>query len=63
MESSIEDLIRTFTHDPVMISVKTGITSDNVEQDIVEFGGTHEKIEKLHDILNKEEVAKVIDLR
>ncbi len=60
MEPSIEQLIRTFTHDPVIISVKTGITSDNVEQNVIEYGGSHEKIEKLHDILNKDEVAKVL---
>ncbi|HEX8182695.1 MAG TPA: DEAD/DEAH box helicase [Candidatus Saccharimonadales bacterium] len=60
MEPSIEQLIRTFLHDPVMISVKTGVTSDNVEQAVVEYGSSHEKIEKLHDILNKEEVAKVL---
>jgi len=60
MEPNIEQLIRTFTNDPVVISVKTGVTSDNVEQDIVEYGGSHEKIEKLHDLLNQEEVAKVL---
>jgi ATP-dependent RNA helicase RhlE len=60
MEPNIEALIRTFLHDPTVVSVKTGVTSDNVEQNIVEYGGSHEKIEKLHDILNREEVAKVL---
>lgn len=60
MDSKIEDLIRTFTSDPVMISVKTGHTSDNVEQDIVRYGSSHERIERLHDILNQTEVAKVL---
>jgi len=60
MEPKIEDLIRTFTTDPIMISVKTGTTSENVEQDVVHYGGMHEKIEKLHDILNQEHVAKVL---
>jgi superfamily II DNA/RNA helicase len=60
MEPNIEQLIRTFTHDPIVISVKTGVTSDNVEQGVVEYGGSHEKIEKLHDLLNQEHVAKVL---
>ncbi|HEX8226892.1 MAG TPA: DEAD/DEAH box helicase [Candidatus Saccharimonadales bacterium] len=60
MEPKIEELIRTFLSDPVVISVKTGATSDNVDQDVVEYGSGHEKIEKLHDILNQEHVAKVL---
>jgi len=60
MEPEIENLIRTFTSDPVTISVKTGHTSDNVQQDVVHYGSSHEKIERLHDILNKEEVAKTL---
>ena len=60
MEPNIEQLIRTFLYEPIVISVKTGVTSDNVEQDIVEYGGSHEKIEKLHDLLNQDHVAKVL---
>lgn len=60
MDASIEQLIRTFLSDPVMISVKTGETSDNVEQDIVRHGSSHEKIEKLHEILIREDVGKTL---
>jgi superfamily II DNA/RNA helicase len=60
MDRKIEGLIQTFLNQPVMISVKTGDTSDNVEQDVVRYGSHHEKIEKLHDVLNKEDVAKVL---
>jgi superfamily II DNA/RNA helicase len=60
MEPKIEELIRTFLSDPVVISVKTGTTSDNVEQNVVEYGSSHEKIEKLHEILNQDDVAKVL---
>jgi ATP-dependent RNA helicase RhlE len=60
MDPKIEELIYTFTSEPVSISVKTGHTSDNVEQDVVRYGSSHEKIEQLHDILNKEAVAKVL---
>jgi len=61
MDRKIEALIHTFLKpDHVTISVKTGVTSDNVEQDVVTYTNRDEKLEKLHDILNKDEVAKVL---
>lgn len=56
----ISDLIKTFLVNPVTISVKTTITSDNVEQDIVKINFDQRKIEVLHDILNKPECEKVL---
>jgi ATP-dependent RNA helicase RhlE len=60
MEKTIEQLIQTFLNEPVTISVRHGDTSDNVTQDVVPYKDGHEKIEKLHDLLNQEEVAKVL---
>jgi ATP-dependent RNA helicase RhlE len=60
MAPSVQSLIRTFSNDPETVSVKSGESSDHVNQDIVRYAGTHEKMDKLHDILIKEEVAKVI---
>lgn len=60
LANKVGELIRTFTSDPVTVSVKTGDTSDNVHQDIVPFGGTGEKIDKLHDILINTDVQKSI---
>jgi ATP-dependent RNA helicase RhlE len=60
MEPSIEELIRTFLHDPVFVSVKTGDTSENVQQDVVRYGSPHEKIEKLHDLLNSGDIKKAL---
>jgi ATP-dependent RNA helicase RhlE len=60
MELRVEGLIRTFSTDPQTVSVKSGESSDHVHQDVVRYGGTHEKMEKLHDILIDEAVAKVI---
>jgi ATP-dependent RNA helicase RhlE len=60
MEPRVEGLIRTFSTDPQTISVKSGESSDHVNQDVVRYGGTHEKMEKLHEILIDEAVAKVI---
>jgi ATP-dependent RNA helicase RhlE len=60
MDTRVRDLIETFAKDPVQISVKTGDTSDSVQQDIVPYETAGDKIEQLHEILNKEEVSKVI---
>ena len=60
MSREIETLIRTFLQDPVTISVKTGDTSENVEQDVVNYSGRADKIEKLHSVLNQDDVEKVL---
>lgn len=61
MDRKIEALIHTFLKDDhVTISVKTGVTSDNVEQDVIRYANRDDKLEKLHDLLNKEAVVKVL---
>jgi ATP-dependent RNA helicase RhlE len=60
MDPKIRELINTFVKDPTFVSVKTGETSDNVEQDVISYGGSHEKIEKLHEILIQESVGKTL---
>lgn len=60
IDRKINELIHTFTNDPVTVSVKTGDTSDYVHQDVVPFNETSEKITKLHDILAKTDVQKSI---
>ncbi|HUS26161.1 MAG TPA: DEAD/DEAH box helicase [Nevskiaceae bacterium] len=60
LDRRVSDLIQTFAPDAIQISVKTGDTSDNVHQDIVCYESTRDKIEQLHNILNKQEVSKAI---
>lgn len=60
MSNTIETLIRSFLHNPVMVSVKTQPTSDNVDQDIVRVESKDRKIEQLHDILIQEDVKKTL---
>lgn len=59
MDFKIEALIQQFLTDPVMVSVKTGDTSDSVEQDVVRHA-YGDKMEKLHDVLTGEQVVKTI---
>lgn len=60
MDPKIQVLIQTFSKDPEVVSVKTGDTSDNVHQNIVEYRGNHEKLDKLHDLLIQDHVEKTI---
>ncbi len=60
MDAKVKNLIATFSHEPVTISVKNSESSENVNQDIVRYMSPQDKMDKLHDILLKQEVAKVI---
>lgn len=60
LDRKVQDLIQTFSNEPVTVSVKTGNTSDSVHQDIVCYERVQDKLDQLHDILNKQEVAKAI---
>ncbi len=60
MGPRVQGLIGTFASDPQTVSVKSNDSSDHVNQDVVRYSGTHDKMDKLHDILIKQEVAKVI---
>lgn len=59
LSREIEGLISEFLHEPVRISVKTGDTSKNVDQDVVRVKGA-EKVDVLHDLLNNKEFNKVL---
>ncbi len=58
MSKEIEILIRTFLHEPIIISVKTGDTSKNVDQDIVRVTG--DKLNTLENLLKQTEFYKVL---
>jgi superfamily II DNA/RNA helicase len=60
LDHRVRDLIATFSNEPTTVSVKTGDTADNVNQDIVCYESMRDKIELLHDLLNKPEVSKAI---
>jgi superfamily II DNA/RNA helicase len=60
MDTRIRTLIDSFTKDPVTISLKASTTSENIHQDVVAYSGNVEKLDKLHDVLIKNDVTKVI---
>lgn len=60
MEPKVASLIQKFTDEVVTISVKTGETSDNVEQDIIAYQTAHDKMLQLHNLLADEKVVKAL---
>jgi superfamily II DNA/RNA helicase len=58
LSPDIKTLIDTFCHNPEVINVKGGETSSNVHQDVMRFSGKEEKMDKLHDVLNREATVK-----
>ncbi len=60
MSPTIESLIGTFTASPTTVMARTAETSDNVEQSIMHYFETTDKLDKLHDILNKGEVERTL---
>ena len=55
-----DNLIKGFLNNPVKISVKSGDTAENVDQDVVRVKDHSKKIESLHDLLVKGEFKKVL---
>jgi len=60
VSSVIEKLVKEFLREPVRISVKTRDTAKNVEQDVVRVQRGTNKIDVLHELLNREEFSKVL---
>jgi superfamily II DNA/RNA helicase len=60
LSPQIENLTRQFQQNPIKVSVKTGDTSANVDQDIVRYQSEEHKIDILHDILIQPDLNKVL---
>lgn len=60
LSNDIEKLIGSFLNNPVRISVKTGDTSKNVDQDVVKIAPGRTKVDHLHELLGQPELSKVI---
>ena len=60
LDNRVRTIIGGIANDPIHIMVKTGDTSDHVEQDVIRYGGKQEKLEKLHDLLLSQDAKKVL---
>lgn len=57
---TIERLVQDFMQSPETVSVRSGVTSDHVDQDVIEANDKMHKIELLEELLNQEEFDKVL---
>lgn len=58
--SDLKAIINTFLKDPITVSVVTGSTAENIEQDIVKVGNSEYKADVLEKLLKKEDFNKVL---
>lgn len=63
LSQEIKKLTEQFLKNPVFISVVSGETAKNIEQDVVRVRTKEEKIERLHEVLKKEGSDKVLIFR
>jgi ATP-dependent RNA helicase RhlE len=59
LNPKVKTLVHSFLTDPVTVSVKTGDTSENVEQNVIYTSRTR-KLDELHDLLLKDNVSKAL---
>ncbi len=60
MDSRVKGIIDGFTKDPLHVVAKSGETAEGVEQNIVQYRGTIDKIDKLHQLLTTDVVTKAV---
>ena len=60
LSPEIEKLIGEFLREPIMISVKTGDTAKNVDQNVVHVGSAENKLDVLHKMLSQPDFNKVL---
>lgn len=63
LSPEIKKLTTQFLKDPVFVSVISGETAKNIDQDVVRTRSKEEKLEKLHEVLKKDGSDKVLIFR
>jgi ATP-dependent RNA helicase RhlE len=61
MDDRVNRLIQDFAAGAVTISVKSGVTADNINQDMVRYSSLTDKMDKLHDALLKSDKVIIFD--
>ncbi len=60
LDQKVMELVSEFANEPVTISVKSGETTDNVDQNVIFYETKADKIDKLYDLLIADESKKVL---
>lgn len=63
LSPEIRKLTEQYLKDPVFISVISGETAKNIDQDVIRYKGNDERIEKLHEVLKADGSDKVLIFR
>lgn len=63
LSPEIKKLTEQYLKNPVFISVITGVTAKNIDQDVIRTRTKEEKLEKLHEVLKKDGSDKVLIFR
>lgn len=63
LSPEIKKLTEQYLKDPVFVSVISGATAKNIDQDVVRARTNEEKLEKLHEVLKKDGSDKVLIFR
>ncbi|OGI73073.1 hypothetical protein A3D42_01985 [Candidatus Nomurabacteria bacterium RIFCSPHIGHO2_02_FULL_41_18] len=63
LSPEIKKLTTQFLKDPIFISVITGVTLKNIDQDVIRIRSKEEKLSKLHEVLKKDGSDKVLIFR
>lgn len=60
LPSEVRNIMESFLNDPVMVHVDSNNSASNVEQKMIQFQQSEDKVEKLHELLSTEDFAKVL---
>lgn len=60
IDGKVKEILNSFVHNSVFISVKQQDTAENIEQGIIEVPAGHKKIDTLHNLLADENFSKVL---
>ena len=60
LDNKVKAIIESFSPDYLLVSVKAGDTSDNVEQNIINYSSSSDKISKLHEVLIQNSTVKTV---
>ncbi len=63
LSPEIKKLTTQYLKDPVFVSVISGETAKNIEQDVVRYRGADERLQKLHEVLKRDGSDKVLIFR
>jgi superfamily II DNA/RNA helicase len=63
LSPEIKKLTEQYLKEPIFISVISGETAKNIDQDVVRYRGREEQLEKLHEVLKKDGSDKVLIFR